>query len=103
MSTTEAEYIAITEACKEVLWMKKFLQELGHEQEKFTLYYDTQSAIQLSKNSTFHSHSKHIDVKYHWIHNVLDSKMLQLKKIHTNDNGSNMMTKALPKEKLIVF
>ena len=40
-STMEAEYIAIIEACKEVLWMKKFLQELGHEQDKFALYYDS--------------------------------------------------------------
>ena len=82
--------------------MKKFLQKLGHGQEKFALYCDSQSAIHLSKNSTFHSRSKHIDVRYHWIHDVLDSKMLQLEKIHTDDNGSDMMTKALPKEKLVV-
>ena len=82
--------------------MKKFLQELGHEQDKFALYCDSQSAIHLSKNSTFHSRSKHIDVRYHWIRDVLDSKMLQLEKIHTDENGSDMMTKALPKEKLVV-
>jgi hypothetical protein len=41
-------------------------------------------------------------VKYHWIHDMLEMKMLQLEKIHTTENGSDMMTKALPKEKLVV-
>ena len=100
LSTTEAEYIAVTEACKETLWMKKFLQELGLKQEVYTIYCDSQSAIHLSKNSTYHSRSKHIDVRYHWIRDVLEMKELQLEKVHTNDNGSDMLTKSLPKEKL---
>ncbi|CAN1237861.1 Retrovirus-related Pol polyprotein from transposon TNT 1-94, partial [Linum grandiflorum] len=67
LSTTEAECITVTEACKEVLWLKKFLQELGIKQERYVLYCDSQSAIHLCKNPTFHSRSKHIDVRYHWI------------------------------------
>jgi hypothetical protein len=101
LSTTEAEYIAITEVSKELLWIKKFLQKLGFQQEKYVLYYDSQSAIYLSKNSTFHSQSKHIDVRYHWIRDALEIKQFQLEKIHTNDNSSNMMMKALPMEKLV--
>ena len=100
LSTTEAEYIAITEGCKEALWMRKFLEELGLQQEKYVVYSDSQSAIHLSKNSTFHSRSKHIDVRYHWIRDVLETKQLHLEKVHTSENGSDMMTKALPKEKL---
>ena len=99
LSTTEAEFIAATEACKEILWMKKFLQELGHKQQKYVLHCDSQSAIHLSKNSSFHSKSKHIDVRYHWIRDVLEAKQLQLEKIHTDENSSDMMTKSLPKEK----
>ena len=99
LSTTEAEYIAATEACKEVLWMKKFLHELGQKQEKFTLFCDSQSAIHLSKNSAFHSRSKHIDVRYHWIRDVLEAKELNLEKIHTSENGADMFTKSLPKDK----
>nr|KYP31853.1 Retrovirus-related Pol polyprotein from transposon TNT 1-94 [Cajanus cajan] len=102
LSTTEAEFIAITEGCKEILWMKKFLQELGQDQESYVLYCDSQSAIHLSKNSTFHSRSKHIDVRYHWIRDVLESKMLKIEKIHTKDNGADMMTKSLPREKIEV-
>ena len=59
-------------------------------------YSDSHSYIHLSRNSTFHSRSKHIDVRYHWICDVLESKQLYLEKIHT----SEMETKCLPKEKL---
>ena len=58
LSTTEAEYIAATEASKELLWIKKFLQELGLTQERYILYCDSQTSIHLSKNSSFHSKSK---------------------------------------------
>ena len=72
LSTMEAEYIAVTEACKEVLWLKKFLQELGIKQERYVLYCDRQRASHLCKNPTFHSRSKHIDVRYHWIRDALE-------------------------------
>jgi len=100
LSTTEVEYIAITKAAKELLWMKKFLQELGLQQDRYLLYCDSQSVIHLSKNSIFHSRSKHIDVRYHWIRDALDEKLLQIEKIHTDDNDSDMMTKTLPMQKL---
>ena len=67
LSTTEAEYIVVMEACKEILWLKRFLYELGLVQGKYNLYCDSQSVIPLSKNSSFHSKSKHIDMRYHWI------------------------------------
>ena len=65
LSTTETEYIAITKSCNEALWMRKFLEELGLKQEKYVVYNDSQSVIHFSKNLTFHSRSKHIDVRYH--------------------------------------
>ncbi|KAH0719092.1 hypothetical protein KY285_015123 [Solanum tuberosum] len=100
LSTTEAEVIAALEACKELIWMKIFLGELACAQERYVFYCDSQSVMDhLGKNSTFHGRSKHIDVRYNWIRDVLDSKLLELEKIHTNDNGSDMMTKALLKEK----
>ena len=71
------------------------------KQEKYNLYCDNQSAIHLCKNSTFHSRSKHIDVRYHWIWEILDSKLLTLENVHTSDNGTDMLTKALSKEKLL--
>ena len=79
--------------------MKMFLHELGRDQEKYILYCDSQSDIHLSKNSSSHSRSKHVDVCYHWIRNALNKKLLQLEKIHSDNNGVDMTTKALPKEK----
>uniref|UniRef100_A0A2N9HK67 Reverse transcriptase Ty1/copia-type domain-containing protein n=1 Tax=Fagus sylvatica TaxID=28930 RepID=A0A2N9HK67_FAGSY len=55
LSTTEAEYIAATEAGKEMLWMKRFLQDLGLKQDEYVVHCDSQSALDLSKNSTYHS------------------------------------------------
>jgi arginyl-tRNA--protein-N-Asp/Glu arginylyltransferase len=65
LSITETEYIAITKACKELIWMKKLLHELGVRQEKYVLFSDSQSVIHLSKNSMFHSRSKYIELRYH--------------------------------------
>ena len=60
LSTTEAEYVAATEASKEMIWLQRFMGELGKEHDMGTLYNDSQSAIHLAKNSTFHSRTKHI-------------------------------------------
>ena len=102
LSTTKAGFITATEASKELLWLKKFVSELGFDQDKYVLFCDNQSAIHLSKNASFHLRSKHIDVHYHWIQNVLDSKQMQVKKVHTNDNGADMLTTVTIKEKLKV-
>ena len=66
------------------------------------LFCDNQSAIHLSKNASFHSRSKHIDVRYHWIRDVLNSKQMQIEKVHTDDNGADMLTKVVTRGKLEV-
>ena len=60
LSTTEAEYVTATETRKEMIWLHGFLDELGKKQEMDILHSDSQSAIFLAKNSTFHSKSMHI-------------------------------------------
>ncbi|KAG8662105.1 hypothetical protein MANES_01G064950v8 [Manihot esculenta] len=81
--TTEAKFIATTKICKELLWMKKFLNKLRLQQEKYQLFCYSQSAIHLRKNVSFHLRSKYINVRYHWIRNILETKQLPLEKIHT--------------------
>ena len=76
-----------------------FLNEFVFQQDRYQLFCDSQSAIHIGKNSSFHSRSKRIDVRYHWIRDVLEMKLLQLEKIHTDENGSNMLMKILPREK----
>ena len=102
LSTTEAEYVAATEASKEMIWLQCFLvEELGQKKEYCLLYSDIQSVIHLAKNSTFHSRTKHIQLRYHFIRAVLEDGQLRLEKIHTSDNPADMFTKVVPKEKLV--
>ena len=64
-------------------------------QETYNLYCDSQSVIHLCKNSSFHSISKHIDVRYHWLRDVLEEKQMHIEKVHTYENDFDMMTKCL--------
>ena len=73
--------------------------DLGISVEVPTLHCDSQSAIMLARNPVFHAKTKHIDVKYHFIREVLDGKLLELVKVHTDDNSADVLTKSLPSEK----
>ncbi|MCO5574434.1 hypothetical protein L7F22_028219 [Adiantum nelumboides] len=97
-STMEAEYVAANEACKEAIWLGRLVADLGIKVEMPDLYCNSQSAIQLAKNLVFHLKTKHIDVKYHFIREVLEDKQIRLMKIHTKDNPANLLTKGLPRE-----
>uniref|UniRef100_A0A2N9HS85 Integrase catalytic domain-containing protein n=1 Tax=Fagus sylvatica TaxID=28930 RepID=A0A2N9HS85_FAGSY len=90
----------VTEARKEMFWMKRFLQDLGLKQDEYVVHCDSQSALDLSKNSTYHSRTKHIAVRYHWLRLIVDQQLMQLRKIHTDKNPADMLTKVVPKEKL---
>ncbi|KAL2237238.1 UNVERIFIED_CONTAM: Retrovirus-related Pol polyprotein from transposon TNT 1-94 [Sesamum indicum] len=100
LSTTEAEYVAVTEAAKELIWLQHFLGELGKPQADVILHSDSQSAIHLAKNPAFHSRTKHIEIKYHFIRQLLEKKALQLEKIQGEKNPGDMLTKAVAMEKL---
>ena len=99
--TTEAEYVVSTEASKEMIWLHRFMEELGKKQENSRLYSESQSTIHLVKNSTYHSMTKHIQLKYHFIRFVLDEELLKLEMIHTSQNPVDMLTKGVTREKLI--
>ncbi|GKV11817.1 hypothetical protein SLEP1_g23036 [Rubroshorea leprosula] len=99
LSTIEAEYIALSEVGKEIVWMKTFFEELGLKQERFVLFCDNQNAIYLGKNPQFHSRTKHVDLRYHWIRDAIEEKVLDVEKVHTDDNSSDMMTKSLVRSK----
>ena len=99
LSTTEVEYIATTEARKDMLWMKRFLQELDLKQRDYIVHCNSQSAINLSKNIMYHARTKHIDVRYHWIRKAIKEQLFQIRNIHTGENTANMMMKVITKEK----
>jgi len=99
LSTLESEFIDVTEACKELIWLKKFLQKLGFVEDKYVLFADSKSVLHLGKDPTFHKRFMHFDVRYHWIRDVLDSKLLEFAEVYIDDNGYDMMIKALPRGK----
>lgn len=86
LSTTEAEYIALFEGIKEALWLKGMVSELGILQRKVIVHCDNQSAIQLSKKQVYHERSKHIDVRLHFVKDIISKDEVQVEKIDTKDN-----------------
>ena len=100
LSTTEAEYMAISEASKEMIWLKNSLEELGKKQADSALYSDSQSAIHLAKNPVFHARTKHIQLRYHFTRELISNGTLSLKKILGSKNPADMLTKVVTSEKL---
>ncbi|KAE8667060.1 Retrovirus-related Pol polyprotein from transposon TNT 1-94 [Hibiscus syriacus] len=98
-STIEAEYVAATQANKEAIWLKLLLEELGHNQEYVSLFCDSQSALHLTRNQTFHSKTKRIRVQYHFIRKNVEEGTVDIQKIHTKYNIADFMTKAINADK----
>ena len=99
LSSTEAEYMAATEAVKEAIWLKGLASEIGFDSEDVTVFCDNQSALHLIKNPIFHERSKHIDIKLHFIRDIVSNKEVYVKKVHTNHNPADMFTKAVTQVK----
>ena len=100
LSSCEAEYVAVTEAAKEMMWLQPFLRELGQDYDGSVLHCDSQSAIHLAKNPVYHSRTKHIQVRYHFIRSALEDGVLALEKIPGSENPFDLLTKAVTNEKL---
>lgn len=96
LSTAEAEYIALSSAAQEAIWMRTLLSELKRESTKPALIYeDNQAAICLSKNPQFHGRSKHIEIKYHFIRDQVKNGVINVKYCKTDDMTADIMTKGL--------
>ena len=74
----EAEYIAAGNCCTQLLWIKKLLHDYGIPQDTMCVFYDNASAINLSKNPVQHSKSKHIEIHYHFIRDLVEDKVVCL-------------------------
>ncbi|KAG8481491.1 hypothetical protein CXB51_026341 [Gossypium anomalum] len=91
-----AEYMAITEACKEAIWLKGLFSELNKDLQISTVFCDSQSAIFLTKDQMFHERTKHIDVRYHFVRDIIARGDIVVSKTSTHENPADMMTKSLP-------
>jgi hypothetical protein len=83
LSTTEVEYKFASHACKEEIWLKDLLGEFGRMQDKVKLLCDSQSAIHLAKKLAYHSKTKNIPIKYHFVRHVIDEGIVTEEKVHT--------------------
>jgi len=105
LSSTEAEYMALSSACKEAILMRRLINEIGcaDEQTPIILYGDNLSSQALAKNPAHHSRTKHIDIRYHFVRQVVKERQVLLKYKCTNEMIADILTKNLPKKKYVEF
>jgi transposase InsO family protein len=106
LSTMESEYMALTEATKELKWIRTLLAELGHsngnsngDEPPTDLFSDNQSAIALAKNPVSHARAKHIDIRHHFVREAIQDKVIWVQYIPTTEMTADSLTKALGREK----
>ena len=98
LSSTEAEYIALTQAVKESMWIQRFLKEIGRYdgvKDANVIYEDNQGAIALANNPEFHARTKHIDIQYHYVREKVQSGEIDLVYCPTAEMVADQLTKAL--------
>ena len=96
LSTTEAEYYALGIACQEAVWLKQLCQEVFMPLDKpIHIFSDNTGAVALSDNPVFHNRSKHIDIRWHFVWDLIHSKIIHSSHIPRVQNGADVLTKAL--------
>ncbi|GJT43657.1 putative ribonuclease H-like domain-containing protein [Tanacetum coccineum] len=93
-STTEAEYVAAANCCGQVLWIQNQMLDYGFNFINTEIYIDNESTICIVKNPEFHSKIMHIENRHHFIRDAYEKKLIQVLKIHTDDNVVDLLTKA---------
>ncbi|GJV19149.1 putative ribonuclease H-like domain-containing protein [Tanacetum coccineum] len=93
-STTEAEYVVAASCCGQVLWIQNQMLDYGFNFMNTKIYIDNESTICIVKNPVFHSKTKHIAIRHHFIRDAYEKKLIQVLKIHTDDNVADLLTKA---------
>nr|GEX94723.1 retrovirus-related Pol polyprotein from transposon TNT 1-94 [Tanacetum cinerariifolium] len=97
--SAEAEYVALSASCAQVMWMRTQLQDYGFNYNKIPLYCDSQSAIAISHNPVQNSHTKPIHTQYHFIKEQVENDIIELYFVRTEYQLADMFTKALPEDR----
>ncbi|GJY37305.1 hypothetical protein Tco_0422683 [Tanacetum coccineum] len=92
-STTEAEYVAAANCYGQVLWIQNQMLDYGFNFMNTRIYIDNESTICIVKNPVFHSKTKHIEIRHHFIRDAYEKKLIQVSKIHTDNNVADLLTK----------
>lgn len=102
LSTMEAEYAALAEMSREIIYVKRLLTYMGFEKfvkDSINVYCDNQSAIELSKNAVFHKRSKHIDISFHFTRELIEKKVITIQYLRTELMIADIFTKSLSRDK----
>nr|GFA31029.1 copia protein [Tanacetum cinerariifolium] len=100
ISSTEAEYIALSGCCAQILWMRSQLTDYGIGFNKIPMYCDNKSAIFLCCNNVQHSRSKDIDIRYHFIKEHVENVVIELYFVNMEYQLADIFTKALGRERI---
>lgn len=100
ISSTEAEYMAISSAIQEAIWLKQLASELQHSKvEGINLFCDNQGAIKLAESDAFRPRTKHIDIKFHFVREYIENGIINIKYIPTKEMVADNLTKAVARDK----
>ncbi|GJV29713.1 putative ribonuclease H-like domain-containing protein [Tanacetum coccineum] len=104
-STTEAEYVAAANCCGQVLWVQNQLLDYGFNFMNTKIHIDNESTICIVKNPVYHSKTKHIEIRHHFIRDCYEKKLISVEKIHTDLNVADLLTKPFdrPRFNYLVF
>jgi hypothetical protein len=94
-STTEAKYVAAASCCAQILWLQNQLLDYGYNFMNTIIYIDNSSTICIIKNPVQHTKTKHIEIRHHFIRDYFEKKLINVVKIHTDDNYADLLTKGL--------
>ncbi|GJR26649.1 putative ribonuclease H-like domain-containing protein [Tanacetum coccineum] len=92
--STTGEYVAAASCCGQVLWIQNQMLDYGFNFMNTKIYIDNESTICIVKNPVYHSKTKHIAIRHHFIRDAYEKKLIQVLKIHTDDNVADLLTKA---------
>jgi hypothetical protein len=102
LSTVEAEYVAVTHAAKEAIWLRRLIGDLHIPTAiATTLFCDNQAALHLAKTDNYHARTKHIDTRYHFVCDIEKHGKISLAFCPTDDMTADILTKALPSWKIM--
>ncbi|GJZ37340.1 putative ribonuclease H-like domain-containing protein [Tanacetum coccineum] len=98
-STTKAEYVAASSCCGQVLWIQNQMLDYGYNFMNTKIFIDNESTICIVKNPVFHSKTKHIKIRHHFIRDSYEKRLIQVIKIHTDHNVADLLIKAFDNQK----
>jgi hypothetical protein len=99
LSTVEAEYVAMSRCAQQMVWMQSWLREVEVEFSVPSLMKgDSRGAIALTRNTKDHGKVKHIDIRHHYIRELLQSGVITIEQVPSSDNLADLFTKPLPRD-----